>query len=219
MLTTILSLILIASVNPLISPVPETKPLAVRTFSMENRYQDSFVNDVFRDNILLTIDYAVGKTPTRNVNWAEVVRPFEKKLILKPGETFAFHDDVMPKYAGKAIKTTNAHFGSNEGFKFSGKLWGDGVCHLASFLYWTAKDAGLDTVAPVRHDFAKIPEVPREYGVSIYSTPGTNTSDQAQNLYITNNHDKEIAFVFAYDGKNLKITAEENVGKSISFAK
>ncbi len=36
-------------------------------------------------------------------------------------------------------------------------------------MYLTALKAGLDTRAPVRHDFAKIPDIAREYGVSIHS--------------------------------------------------
>lgn len=186
------------------------KTLAQRQMSLEKRYSNKFVNDVFRDNILLTIDYLAEKNinPT-NVDWKKVNQPFEYRLVLKPGETFAFHDDVLPEYKDKVNKTTNAHFNSVEGFKSSGYLVGDGVCHLASLIYWVAKDAGLKAVAPVNHNFANIPEVPAEYGVSIYATPGVDQNDQMQNLYITNNKDKEIAFVFKYDGEKIDLTAEE----------
>lgn len=186
--------------------------LASREFSLGKRYEDSFVNNVFKDNILLTIDYISGKkvNPAK-IDWATLQKPFEYKLVLKPGETFAFHDDVLPEFDGKVAKTTNAHFNFSEGFKSSGYLVGDGVCHLASLLYWVAKDAGLETVSQVKHDFANIPEVPKEYGVSIYAYPGSQATDKMQNLYITNNREREVAFVFDFDGQNLKITAVETL--------
>lgn len=184
--------------------------LSERSFSMAKRYNNDFVNGVFRDNILLTLEYLSGdKINPKGINWQDVNKPKVYKLTLKPGETFAFHDDVLPEYKNKVDKTSNAHFNAAEGFRTSGALYGDGVCHLASFLYWVALDAGLTVNAPVRHDFAKIPEVPREYGVSIYATPGSQAKDQVQNLYITNNKKDEVTFEFTYDGQNLKVAALE----------
>src|SRR3989338_7030947 len=213
MLNTIISLILLPfliQVQPIIAG--NVEPLASREFSLEKRYDNSFVNSVFKDNILLNIKYLAGeKIDPREINWDEVRKPFEYKLILKSGETFAFHDDVLPEFEGKIAKTTNAHFNSQEGFKSSGFLVGDGVCHLASLLYWIARDAGLETTAQVNHNFANIPEVPKEYGVSIYAYPGRQANDQLQNLYITNTRDREIAFEFKYDGRNLKISAVETL--------
>ena len=213
MLNTIISLILLPFLiqgQPIIAG--NVEPLASREFSLEKRYDNSFVNSVFKDNILLNIKYlACEKIDPREINWDEVRKPFKYKLILKSGETFAFHDDVLPEFEGKIAKTTNAHFNSQEGFKFSGLLVGDGVCHLASLLYWAAKDAGLETVAHVNHNFANIAEVPSEYGVSIYAFPGRQATDQMQNLYITNTKDYEIAFEFKYDGQNLKIAVAESI--------
>lgn len=213
MIATILSLFLLPFLQQGDSIVsPQAKTLAVREFSLEERYADSFVNTVFKDNILLTIKYLTGeKIDSKNINFEEIRKPFEYKLVLKPGETFAFHDDVLPEYDGKVARTTNAHFNAQEGFRFSGLLFGDGVCHFASLLYWAAKDAGLEAVAQVRHNFANIPEIPGEYGVSIFAFPGEQYSDQMQNLYITNNKDHEIAFEFIYDGENLKISAVETL--------
>lgn len=189
---------------------PPLKQLATHEFSLNNRYEDSFVNSVFKDNILLAIDYAKGeKFEASKIDWKEIEKPTEYKLVLKPKETFAFHDDVLPEYKNKVNKTTNAHFNFQEGFKTDGYLAGDGVCHLASLLYWVAKDAGLDALAPTRHDFRAIPDIPKEYGVSIYSYLGNSYSNQEQNLYITNNKDKDITFTFAYDGEKLKISAFE----------
>jgi len=212
MLGTIISLILPLFIQGQPVMAGEPKPIAVREFSLEKRYEDSFVNQVFKDNILLTIKYLSGeKIDPKNIDWNKVETPFEQKIILKSGETFAFHDDVLPEYEGKIAKTTNAHFNSQEGFKSSGFLVGDGVCHLASLLYWIARDAGLETTAQVNHNFANIPEVPKEYGVSIYAYPGRQANDQLQNLYITNTRDREIAFEFKYDGRNLKISAVETL--------
>lgn len=209
MISTILSLLLLPllqQAEAIVSPV--AKPLAAREFSLAKRYDNSFVNEVFKDNILLNVKYLSGeKIDPKNIDWDDVRKPFEYRLALKPRETFAYHDDVLPEFDGKIAKTSNAHFNLQEGFKSSGFLVGDGVCHLASLLYWVARDAGLETRAAVNHDFANIPEVPREYGVSIYAYPGKQTGDQLQNLYITNNKNKEIAFEFKYDGKNLKIEA------------
>ncbi|MDO8497344.1 MAG: VanW family protein [bacterium] len=182
--------------------------LAYHEFSLNKRYENKEVNKIFKDNILLTLRYARGEqiNPAK-IDWRQIGKPFQTKLVLTPGETFAFHDDVLPEYGGKVNKTMNAHFNSSEGFKSDGYLVGDGVCHLASLLYWVAQDAGLDPQAPTRHDFAPVPEVPQKYGVSIYSGLGKNSSSQVQNLYISNTKNKPIAFVFDYDGSKLAIKA------------
>lgn len=186
----------------------DNKPLSQHEFSLNNRYKNPYVNDVFKDNVLLTIKYATGsKINPKSIDWNALEEPFVFKMSLKPGEVFAFHDDVLPQYKGKVIKTTNAHFNFQEGFKSDGYLAGDGVCHLASLLYWVAKDAGLSAYAPTNHNFAPVPEVPKEYGVSIYSYPGKSYSNRLQNLYITNNLDKEIVFEFVFSGEYLKISA------------
>jgi len=196
---------------PAASQPAKVVALAAHEFPLTDRYTNSFVNDVFKDNILLAIDYATGKKLNpQSINWSTVDKPFEYEIILKPGETFAFHDDVLPQYAGRITRTTNAHFNSTEGFKSDGYLVGDGVCHLASLMYWVAKDAGLSTLAPTRHDFAPVPDVPREYGVSIYNNQEKSSGNEMQNLYITNNKKQQVTFLFKYDGKNLKISAVEN---------
>jgi hypothetical protein len=194
-------------------PKPDTKTVAEHQISLQDRYKDSFVNDVFKDNILLAINYGANKKvdPTK-INWDQLNQPVKESITLKPGETFAFHDDVLPEYEGKIAKTMNSHFDSTEGYKSDGYLVGDGVCHLASIMYWVAKDAGLDTTAPTRHDFAPVPDVPPEYGVSIYDDVASKSAtSQLQNLYIKNNKDKAVTFEFDYDGKNLAVKAEEKI--------
>lgn len=191
--------------------LPQAKPqqtvLATHTMSMENRYPDAWVNDVFKDNILYTVAYMKkGAKP----DMEEAKKPFTYTFTLKPEESFAFHDDVLTDYKNRVVKTTNAHFNAQEGFRFSGALYGDGVCHLASLIYWVAKDAGIKAVAPTNHDFRNIPGIPREYGVSIYSMPGQLGTNSQQNLYITNTLEKPLTLHFEYDGKNLTLAIENN---------
>lgn len=190
--------------------VLQNKLLTEANYSLTNRYSNTYVNDVFTDNILLTLAYLGGRVKKgENVSWDTVKKPASNSFTLKPGETFAFHDTPLQKYKKSLVASTNAHFNSDEGFKSDGFLVGDGVCHLASFMYAVAKQAGLASEAPTRHDFAKIADVPRELGVSIYYMPDNPGSSTLQNLYITNNFPKTIAFVFKHDKENLNIRIEE----------
>ena len=180
--------------------------LASHSFSLENRYGDSFVNDVFKDNIVLTLAYLNGSVKDKtDISWDKVTSPFSYKFELEPGQEFAFHDQVLPEYKGNIVRTTNAHFNYQDGFKSDGYLTGDGVCHLASIIYWAAKDAGLTAAAPTSHNFAIIPEVPREFGVSIYALPGAFETSARQNLYITNGFDVPVSFEFSFDGASLTV--------------
>ncbi len=130
-------------------------------------------------------------------------------MVLKPGQTFAFHDAVLPKYKDSIAATTHAHFDSSQGFVSDGWLVGDGVCHLASFMNVVARDAHLQVVSPTPHDFAKIPDVPKQYGVAIYYMPGQESSSSLQNLYVTNTFDKPVAFVFIHKKNSLNIRVEK----------
>lgn len=186
-------------------------PLADRQISLQKRYNNSFVNDVFKDNILLTLSYLSGKTnKSTTVNWTEVTKPFTYQLTLNPDEVFAFHDDVLPQYEGKVKYSTNAHFNYQEGFKSDGYLMGDGVCHLASLINWVAQDADLEVVSPTNHDFAVIPEIPKEYGTSIYNSIGQESANALQNLYVKNNKSVPVTFVFNYDNENLRLSVIES---------
>lgn len=200
-------------ISNLLIASPSAQPahiLGTREFSLEKRYNDKWVSDVFKDNILLNIAYMRGivKNPS-NVNWEEVRKPFHYEFNLEKGQVFAYHEDVLPEYKGKVVKTTGAHFSSYEGFKYDGWLVGDGVCHLASLINWAARSAGLEVLSPTNHDFAAINQVPREFGVAIYDVPGQTSSNELQNLYIRNNKDKEVSITFDYDGENLKISVIE----------
>jgi hypothetical protein len=139
------------------------------------------------------------------INWDKVTSPATYSFELKPGQAFAFHDAILPQFQGSVVKTVNAHFNGQEGFKSDGYLFGDGVCHLASLMYWAAKDAGLSALAPTNHDFAQIPDIDKQYGVAIFSDGTKSTVGEMQNLYITNTKDKPVVFAFNYDGKNLNL--------------
>lgn len=214
LIATMMAALFVTSGQP--TPVPTAQPavheqvVSSRSMSLATRYAVKSVNDVFRDNILLTIYYMTGKVSNPSqINWEEIRKPMHAELTLQPGEVFAFHDDVLPQYRGKTIKTTHAHFNASEGFLSDGFLYGDGVCHLASLINWAARDAGLNVTTLVNHNFAHIPEVPREYGVSIYATGGNSSVGEAQNLYIENTKDHPITFVFDYVNDVLNVTIKE----------
>lgn len=147
-----------------------------------------------------------GVKEKKDIKWEDIEKPLRYEFILEPGQEFAFHDQILPEYSDNVVKTTNAHFNYQDGFKSDGYLMGDGVCHLASLIYWVAHDAGLSVYAPSNHNFASIPDVPKEYGVAIYALPGAFETSARQNLYITNSFDEPVIFVFAYDGTNLTVS-------------
>ena len=72
-----------------------------------------------------------------------------------------------------------------------------------------ALEAGLTSISEVNHDFAKINEVSREFGVSIKYVPGEFANSSRQNLYIINNKLEPVTFVFDYDGVNLTVAVEQ----------
>ncbi len=185
---------------------PISQPLASQAISLADRQPDKYVNGVFRDNILLNMAYLVGTvTDKQDIDWGQVRKPFTYQFELKPGQVFAFHEDVLPQYQGQIAKTTNAHFNSQEGFVSDGYLVGDGVCHLASLIYWVAKEAGLKAEAPTNHNFASIAGIDRKYGVAVYSYPGRAAANARQNLYVTNNLLVPVIFKFNYSGDNLTL--------------
>jgi len=201
-----ITLSLLASVAATTLPASVTHVLGGMQFSLADRYPVQSVSDIFSDNILLTLAYMRGIVKDDKPDWNMVKDPFIYSFVLQPGEVFAFHDSVLPEFAGKVVKTTNAHFGSQEGFKSDGWLVADGVCHLASLINEAAVHAGLKVVAPTSHDFAAIPEIPREYGTAIYYMPGSDTENAQQNLYVQNTKDKPVTITFDY--KNNELTVE-----------
>lgn len=207
-MNTLLALVTSAVLFNTTPQVPVSTPavLSETNYSLTDRYTNTFVNDVFSDNILLTLAYMNGTVKTgEKVDWNLVRSDFTYTVILKPGETFAFHDRVLPQYVGKIALTTNSRFNSEEGFLSDHYLVGDGVCHLASFMNVVARNAGLTVVSPTAHDFAKIADVPKEYGTAIYYDPNAQGSSALQNLYITNNRGQDVQFVFRHANNALDI--------------
>jgi hypothetical protein len=190
------SLLGLSFLSPFETLVP-TVPVAVaeKSLDLTVRYPDPWVNEVFRDNILLTLHYLAGDIEEKP-DWEKVRQPFEVSFTLNPGEVFAFHEDVLLEFEGKVVKTTGAHFNWQDGFKSDGWLIGDGVCHLASLMNWVASEAGLRVVAHVNHDFLPVPGVPKEYGTSIFWSPSGGWRSQRQNLYIENTLDFPVKFSF-----------------------
>jgi hypothetical protein len=185
--------------SPLAKHVDAGTLLASHVMPLNDRYPVQSVSDVFRDNILLTLHYMSGQvSKPSQINWDEIRKPYIYEFVLKPGEVFAFHDDVLPSYQGKVVMTTKSHYNAQEGFLSDGYLFGDGVCHFASLMNWVASDAGLQVEAPTNHNFANIPDVPMTHGTAIYSSPGQSSVNELQNLYITNTSDKDVKFVFEY---------------------
>lgn len=185
----------------IISPIPvnEQAVLVEKSLNLTNRQPDPWVNEVFSDNIVLALRYMDDggyQRPKKQEEFKKVREPFETYFTLKPGETFAFQEDVLPELEGKVVKTTNGKFNYEQGFRNSGYLMGDGVCHLASFINQSAREAGLEVVAPVNHDFMAIPDIPREFGTSIYYKPGNPSANARQNLYVTNSSNNDITFTF-----------------------
>ncbi|MBI2019999.1 VanW family protein [Candidatus Daviesbacteria bacterium] len=188
--------------------LPKDHILAQHEMRLDNRHEDPWVNEVFKDNILLNLAYLRDPNIPNPPNWDQVRKSFQYQFILDPNRTFTFHDDILEKYQGKVVHT-NAHFNFKEGFRSSGYLFGDGVCHLASLIYWVAKDADLEAEAPTNHDFRNIPDIPKEFGVSIYANPFNKGANTRQNLYITNNKSEPIIFKFEYDGDKIKVSVVE----------
>ncbi len=188
-----------SSTLPIVHQEAQRQLLAEHTMPLGDRYPVPSVNTVFRDNILLTVAYMSGVVKNSSqINWDTIHRPTTYEFTLQPGEVFAFHDDVLPEFAGKKIVTTNAHFDAAEGFHYDGDLYGDGVCHFATLINWVARDAGLEVVAPTPHNFAKIPDIDPKYGTAIYDAPGETAANEAQNLYVENTFNKPVRFVFTY---------------------
>ncbi len=192
---------LLSAVN-VISPTPQAQPpvvVAEHVMPLDDRYPVKSVSDVFKDNILLTLAYLRGTVKDGSkIDWTDVEKPFTYSFTLQPGQVFAFHQDVLPQYAGEVAVTTHAHFNSTDGFKSDGYLVGDGVCHLASLFNWVGKESGLETVAPTNHDFAVIPDVPKKFGAAIYFDPGSTAGNAQQNVYIKNTRSEPVTFVITY---------------------
>jgi hypothetical protein len=197
----------VAGAMPTINPEPQKVVLSERAISLNKRQVNKPLNDIYKDNILLNMAYMRGVVSKEvPLDWDVIRAPFTYEFTLKPGESFAYHNLVLPEYQNKPVYAAGTHFGGSEGYKYDGRLYGMGVCHSASVINWAAKDAGLKVLAPTNHDFFPINEVPKEHGVAIYADPGATGVSAKQNLYITNNKESDVVFQFNFDGDNLKVS-------------
>ncbi len=221
MIQTALASLLTASILTLSAPSPEVSgsaeivpqaqqaqvELGSASMSLDNRLAFKGANDVYKDNILLNLAYLSGEAKEgQSVNWDQIRKPFSIQFNLEPNQRFAFHDTLLLEYSEGVVLTTNSHFNAEEGYKSDGNLYGMGVCHLASLINMAAKKAGLESIVPTNHDFYTINEVPREYGVAIFSSPDSALVSAKQNLYIKNNLESKVTFKFDFDGVNLKVS-------------
>jgi len=172
------------SAGELIGP---ERVLASGTIDLSNRYPVESVNDGFKENILIAVDYLQALM----------------NLSLQPGEVFAFHKNILPEFRKYKIITQESGFVAKDGYKYVAGLAGNGVCHLASLMNMVASDAGLEVTAPVNHDFAQIPGIDKQYGTSIKYIPNGGSVSERQNLYIKNNFVFPVVFKFVIKGNNL----------------
>lgn len=167
--------------------------LASESLDLANRYPVASVSEGFRENILVNLKYL------EDINGAE-------PIVLNPGEVFAFHKNILPKFREDKIITQTSEYRPRDGYKLVSGLYGNGVCHLASLMNWVATEAGLEVTALASHDFAAIPGVERKYGTSIKFYPNVGGTSERQNLYIRNNKDYPIELVFSLEGENLNFS-------------
>lgn len=195
--------------------VQPAQVIAQKDLNLKTRLPNEFGSSVFADNILLALHYLKGDAQelridqnkplnSTNMDWEKIREPFEVSFALEPGQVFAFHGNTLPEFEGKISQTANSRFFIQEGYKSLAGLGGNGVCHLASLIDWTASEANLEVVAKVDHDFYPVPGVPREFGVSIQS------QDKSQNLYIENNLEKPIIFNFVVDSKKVDLRLKKS---------
>jgi len=94
---TMLALSVLSTPSAMLTPLAQNQVISEQVYSLSDRYPNTFVNDVFADNIMLTMAYMRGAvTDGKNVDWSKVNEDFVYSMELKPGETFAFHDEVLP---------------------------------------------------------------------------------------------------------------------------
>lgn len=184
--------------------------LAQKTLNLATRHPDPWVNQVFSDNILLNLHYLKDdieavKDEKGRVDWEKVRQPFEFSFTLVPGQTFAYHRNLLPEFKDKDATFGQSRFWFDEGYKSDGYLVADGVCHLASLFNWVASTAGLEVKSTVNHDFLPVPEVPREFGTSIFYSPDGGRNTANQNLYLTNNFSYPVEFEISADHGQVEI--------------
>lgn len=167
--------------------------LASETMDLSYRYPEPSVSEGFKTNILIAVSYLMKNG----------------SIVLKPGEVFAFHRNLLPEFEKEKIITQESGFGIKDGYLYVAGLPGNGVCHLASLMNQVASEANLAVTAEVNHNFAQIPGIDKKYGTSIYFLPGGGSSTERQNLYIKNNKKFPVEFKFVLEGELLSFKIVE----------
>lgn len=195
------------------SNIAKEEVLAKQELNLTNRIPNyPYGNQIFADNILLSLHYLKGDVwddKEKDIDWEKIRQPFEVSFTLNPGEAFAFHNNLLPRYKDSVVLTGNSRFFVEDGYKSLNGLGGNGVCHLASLINWAAKEAGLESISFVNHDFSPVPGVPREYGASIFYTQDSGANSQMQNLYVKNNFEEPVEFEFKVDEKKVILTVSK----------
>jgi hypothetical protein len=163
--------------------------LASGRLNLNDRYPVPSVSEGFKENILIAVDRL------KEINGG--------RLVLQPGEVFAFHKNIAREFQGEKVVTQESGFRVKDGYKVVAGLPGNGVCHLASLMNKVAREAGLAVTAAVDHDFARIPGIEREYGTSIYFMPGGGRNSANQNLYLKNTLNFPVRLDFNLGGDTL----------------
>jgi vancomycin resistance protein YoaR len=163
--------------------------VASESIDLSFRYPEQGISEGFKENILIAVNYL------NKIN--------NGVIVLNPGEVFSFHKNILPEYENQKVITQESGFMVKDGYKSVAGLGGNGVCHLASLMNWTAREAGLEVRSEVDHNFAQIPGIDPQYGTSIKYVPSGGLNSQRQNLYIKNNKEYPVWFLFELEGENL----------------
>jgi len=193
--------------------VEQNRILASETMDLANRYPVVSVSEGFKENILIALSYfaSAGQSEELSITGGAIpqgdtLQAQKLSILLNPGEVFAFHKKgILPEFKESKIVSQESDFTTNYGYKVVAGLGGNGVCHLASLINLVARKAGLEVVSPTNHNFAPIPGIEKEFGVSI----STRNSPERQNLYVKNNLDKPVLFRFSLTGDRLQLAVVE----------
>lgn len=223
-----LFMLLYKPVTPAYSAAPETLAVqevrAHETLDLKARHGNKNINAGYGDNIRLYLHYLKGDVANLTlpgaltdagptvIDWAKVREPLTLSFTLVPGEVFAFHPGLLPEFKDKRVYAVPTSLDQADGYRYIDGLWGNGVCHLASFFNWVGSEAGLKVTAKVNHNFAPIYGVPKIYGTAVYYATGQETSNAKQNLYLENTKPNPVTITISIDDKKVEMLVTETVG-------
>lgn len=185
---------------------------AHETLDLTQRHGNKTINAGYTDNIRLYLHYLKGDGPQLENNWTKIREPFSFNITLAPGQLLAFHPALLPEFRNKAVFFADTNLSASDGYRFIDGLWGNGVCHIASFINMAASRAGLKVTAKVNHNFAPIYGVPKQFGTAIYFDSEKNLNSQKQNLYLENTQLNPVTIMFSIGESNVEMVVVETVG-------